>query len=117
MPSSPLAGSHFVVCGDNPLAYRIARELTRRYGEEVVVILADKLKNHGPQIAALPGVPVGEHAGLTTEAFTDAGVTVARALALVGPDDLVNFHAALRAQELNPDLRLVVAALNPARGQ
>jgi Trk K+ transport system NAD-binding subunit len=116
MPSSPLAGSHFVVCGDNPLAYRIARELTRRYGEEVVVILADKLKNHGPQIAALPGVTVREHAGLTTEAFTDAGVAVARALSLVGPDDLVNFHAALRAQELNPDLRLVVAAYNRRLG-
>jgi Trk K+ transport system NAD-binding subunit len=117
MPSSPLAGSHFVVCGDNPLAYRIARELTRRYGEEVVVILADKLANHGPQIAALPGVTVREHAGLTTEAFTDADVSVARALALVGPDDLVNFHAALRAQELNPDLRLVVAAYNRGLGE
>ena len=117
MPPSPLTGSHFVVCGDNPLAYRIARELTRRYGEDVVVILADKLKNHGPQIAALPGVTVREHAGLTTEAFTDAGVAVARALALVGPDDLANFHAALRAQELNPELRLVVAAYNRRLGE
>ena len=56
-PPPPLTGSHFVVCGDNPLAYRIARELTRRYGEDVVVILADKLKNHGPQIADLPASP------------------------------------------------------------
>jgi Trk K+ transport system NAD-binding subunit len=109
-------GSHFVVCGDNPLAYRIARELTRRYGEDVVVILADKLKNHGPQIADLPGVTVREHAGLTTEAFTDAGIASARALALVSADDLANFHAALRAQELNPELRLVVAAYNRRLG-
>ena len=116
MPPPPLTGSHFVVCGDNPLAYRIARELTRRYGEDVVVILADKLGNHGPQIAALPGVTVHEHAGLTTEAFADAGVASARAMALVGPDDLANFHAALRAQELNPDLRLVVAAYNRRLG-
>ena len=116
MPPSPLTGSHFVVCGDNPLAYRIARELTRTYGEDVVVILADKLGNHGPQIAALPGVIVREHAGLTTEAFEDAGVASARAMALVGPDDLANFHAALRAQELNPDLRLVVAAYNRRLG-
>ena len=80
------------------------------------MILADKLKNHGPQIAALPGVTVREHAGLTSEAFADAGVAAARALALVGPDDLANFHAALRAQELNPDLRLVVAAYNRRLG-
>jgi Trk K+ transport system NAD-binding subunit len=117
MPSPALmTGSHFVVCGDNPLAYRIARELTRRYGADVVVLLADKLRNHGPQIAALPGITVLEYAGLTSEAFAAAGVDSARAMALVGPDDLANFHAALRAQELNPDLRLVVAAYNRRLG-
>jgi Trk K+ transport system NAD-binding subunit len=117
MPPPPSAtGNHFIVCGDNPLAYRIARELTRRYGEEVVVLLADKLRNHGPQIAELPGVAVREHAGLTGEAFVDGGIDTARAMALVGPEDLDNFHAALRAQELNPDLRLVVAAKNRRLG-
>jgi len=111
-----MPGSHFVVCGDNPLAYRIARELTKRYGEDVVVLLADKAKNHGPRIAELPGVTVREHSALTTEAFTDADIASARAMALVSPDDLTNFHAALRAQELNPDLRLVVAAYNRRLG-
>ena len=116
MPPPSVTGSHFIVCGDNPLAYRIARELTRRYEQAVVVILADKLKNHGPQIAALPGVTVHEHAALTSEAFAGADVASARAMALVGPDDLENFHAALRAQELSPDLRLVVAAYNRRLG-
>lgn len=116
MPPPPMTGSHFIVCGDNPLAHRIASELTQRYGEEVVIVLEDKLKNHGPQIAALPGVTVREHAALTGEAFADAGIGTARALALVGTDDLGNFHAALRAQELNPDLRLVVAAYNRRLG-
>jgi Trk K+ transport system NAD-binding subunit len=111
-----MPGSHFVVCGDNPLAYRIARELTRRYGEDVVVVLADKANNHGPRIASLPGVTVREHSALTAEAFLDAGITSARAMALVSPDDLANFHAALRAQEINPDLRLVVAAYNRRLG-
>jgi Trk K+ transport system NAD-binding subunit len=117
MPPSAMPGSHFVVCGDNPLAYRIARELTRRYGEDVVVVLADKAKNHGPRIASMPGVTVREHSSLTAEAFTDAGIASARAMALVSPDDLDNFHAALRAQELNPDLRLVVAAYNRRLGE
>jgi len=116
MSPPPVTGSHFIVCGDNPLAYRIARELTDRYGQYVVVLLADKLRNHGPQIAALPGVIVREHATLTSEAFNDAGIATARAVALVGPDDLANFHGALRAQELSPELRLVVAAYNRRLG-
>jgi Trk K+ transport system NAD-binding subunit len=116
MPLPPVTGSHFIVCGDNPLAYRITRELTDRYGQYVVVLLADKLRNHGPQIAALPGVVVCEHAELTSEALADAGVSTARAMALVGPDDLANFHGALRAQELNAELRLVVAAYNRRLG-
>ena len=35
---------------------------------------------------------------------------------MVGWDDLANFHAALRAQELNPDLRIVVGADNRRLG-
>src|SRR3984957_12937323 len=116
MPVPPTTGIHLVVCGDNPLAYRIAMELTTTYGETVTVIVADRLKNNGPRISALPGVTVIEGPGLTSEAFTAAGIATARALALAGPDDLGNFHAALLAQELNPDLRLVVAAYNRRLG-
>jgi len=43
-----------------------------------------------------------------TDMFTAAGVQSARSLALLRQDDLGNFHAALRAQELNPELRLVM---------
>ena len=116
MPAPPSTGNHLIVCGDTPLAYRIARELTGRYGETVVVVLADRTKNHGPRLAALHRVTVVEHARLSGDAFTDAGVATARAAALVGWDDLENFHAALRAQELNPELRLVVSAFNRRLG-
>jgi Trk K+ transport system NAD-binding subunit len=116
MPAHPPAGNHFIVCGDSPLAYRIALELTSRYGEEVVVVLPERLKNHGPQISELPGVTVLERAELSSETFADAGVAAARALALVAQDDLGNFHAGLRAQELNPALRLVVAVFNRRLG-
>jgi Trk K+ transport system NAD-binding subunit len=123
MPAPPLTGkpssfdNHFIVCGDGPLAHRIARELTVRYGEVVVVLLPDRLKNHGPRISALPKVTVLEYAELTSEAFAAAAVAEARAVALTGPDDLANFHAALRAQELSPDIRLVVAAFNQRLGE
>ncbi len=117
MPATPPTGNHFIVCGDGPLAYRIALELTSRYGEEVLVVLADRTRNQGPFISVLPGVAVLERAKLTTETFAEAGVVSARALALVSADDVANFHAGLRAAELNPGLRLVVAAFNRRLGE
>jgi len=117
MPALPMTGNHFIVCGDGSLAYRIASELTSRYDEGVVVVLPDPAKNYGPQITALAGVTVLSHAALTSDAFVEAGIATARGLALVGSDDLVNFHAALRADELNPGLRIVVAAFNRRLGQ
>src|SRR5579864_2803716 len=109
-------GDHFIVCGDGPLAYRITQELTSRYGERVTVLLPSRRRNYGPQIGALPRVRVLEHPELSIEAFTDAGVQSARALAVVWQDDVGNLHAGLRAQELSPALRLVLAIYNRRLG-
>src|SRR6266700_2772500 len=117
MPALPPSGNHFVVCGDGPLAYRIVEELTSRYREQVTVIVPSRRKNSGPRISALPGVRVLERAELTSEAFTAAGVGSARALALLWQDDIINFHAALRAHELRPGIRLVVAVFNTRLGE
>ncbi len=117
MPALPMTGNHFIVCGDGSLAYRIASELTSRYEEDVVVVLPDPAAHYGPQITALAGVTLLSHPTLTSDAFVEAGIATARGLALVGSDDLVNFHAALRADELNPGLRIVVAAFNRRLGQ
>jgi Trk K+ transport system NAD-binding subunit len=110
-------GDHLIVCGDGPLAYRITEELTSRYGERVTVILPSRQRNHGPRLAALRGVRVLEHPELSIGAFADAGVASARALAIVWQDDVGNFHAGLRAQELNPALRLVLAIFNRRLGE
>jgi len=107
---------HLVVCGDDALAARTVEELTTRYGEYVTVILPSRLHGHGPQISQLPGVRVIERDQLTSDAFRDAYVHSARALALLHQDDLGNFHAALRAVELNPAIRLVVAIFNTSLG-
>jgi Trk K+ transport system NAD-binding subunit len=114
--AQPSPGNHLIVCGDTPLAYRISRELTRRYNETVVIVVPDRTKNHGPRMSTLPGVTVLERPELTSSALREAGVATARAAALVGWDDLANFHAALRAQELNADLRIVVGADNRRLG-
>ncbi|MGD0066315.1 MAG: NAD-binding protein [Streptosporangiaceae bacterium] len=109
-------GDHLIVCGDGPLAYRITEELTSRYDEQVTVILPSAQRNHGPQISALPGVRVLEHPELSIQAFTHADVQGARALAVLRQDDVGNLHAGLRAQELNPGLRLVLAIFNRRLG-
>ena len=116
-PSAHLSpGNHFIVCGDTPLAYRLIRELTHRYHESVIVVMPSRLQNHGPRIAAISGITVLERPELTSGALREAGVATARAAAMVAWDDLANFHAALRAQELNPDLRIVVGADNRRLG-
>ena len=109
--------SHLVVCGDDSLASRMVEELSVRYGEQVTVILPSAQRGHGPIMARLPGVRLIERADLDQHAFLAADLPSARALALLRQDDLGNFHAALRAQELNSDLRLVVAIFNTGLGE
>jgi Trk K+ transport system NAD-binding subunit len=103
---------HFVVCGDNPLAYRLVEELVTQIGDEVTVILPSIERNYGPRIASLPKVRVIEAPELSEGAFRAAGVEQASAVALVNQDDVGNIHAALRAQELNSELRLVIRFFN-----
>jgi Trk K+ transport system NAD-binding subunit len=111
-----VSDGHLVVCGDDSLTFRVAEELTKRYRERVTVILPSRQRNHGPQIDRLPGVRVIERSELTSQAFVAAEIASARALALLRQDDVGNFHAALRAQELNPGLRLVLAIFGPGLG-
>ncbi|HEY3611211.1 MAG TPA: NAD-binding protein, partial [Pseudonocardiaceae bacterium] len=106
----------FVVCGDNPLAYRLVRELVDRFGADVTVVLPNRNRNQGPNIGQLLGVSLVEAANVDDAALRAAGVVDARALALVGQDDVGNTHAALRAHELNPDLRLVIRMFNMSLG-
>jgi Trk K+ transport system NAD-binding subunit len=120
VPPVPLVAArrdHLVVCGEDALACRVIEELTTRYGQPVTVLVRSQSQGYGPRIAALPRVRVIERAELTADAFGSARVQSAQALALLGQDDLGNFHAALRAQELNPELRLVVRIFNTSLGE
>jgi Trk K+ transport system NAD-binding subunit len=117
IPPTPDGSGHLIACGDDPLTLRVVEELTARYGEQVTVIMPSARRDRGPDIARLPGVTVIEHTELDADAFTAARVQSARALALLRQDDLGNFHAALRATEVNPDLRLVLAIFNTSLGE
>jgi Trk K+ transport system NAD-binding subunit len=107
---------HLVVCGGDSLAFRLVEELTVRYGERVTVILPAADLGYGPQLARLPGVRIVERPEPDRQALLEADLGGARGLALLAQDDLGNFHAALRAQEINPALRLVISIFNTGLG-
>ena len=104
------------MCGDSPLAYRLVNELVTRFGADVTVILPHRDRNQGPQLAALPGVRLFEAAEPDDAALRAAGITEALSLALVDSDDVGNIHAALRAHDLNPEIRLVIRMFNTSLG-
>lgn len=95
----------------------MTEELTARYGLSVTAIVTSAASGHGMRMAAMPGVRVLERAELTTDTFIAAGLPDARGLAILHQDDLGNFHAALRAQELSPQIRLVIAIFNAGLGE
>jgi Trk K+ transport system NAD-binding subunit len=106
-----------IVCGDDPLAHRLVEELVDQYRVRVTVILPSRRRAHGPQIARLRSVTVIESEELDDDAFRRADLASADALALVRQDDVGNIHAALRAQEINPKLRLVIRMFNANLGE
>jgi Trk K+ transport system NAD-binding subunit len=107
---------HVIVCGDNPLTFRLVEELTIRYRVEVRVILPSRQRNRAPEIAAMANVKVVETERLDEEAFRNARIDIARAVAFLEQDDVGNIHAALRAQEIRPGIRLVVRIFNTNLG-
>jgi Trk K+ transport system NAD-binding subunit len=111
---------HFVVCGDTPLAYRLVDQLSREHGREVTAIVPSKKLNHGARLVLLAKgqsrIRIIEAAELDDDTFRSAHVEGARAVALVGPGAVGNIHAALRCQELNPDVRLVIRMSNTNLG-
>ncbi len=109
-----LAG-HIVVCGLDELGLRTLEEL-RRLGEEVVVI------------ARAPGEEFAYHARELGAALVDgsyrdesvlrrAGVPAASAMVITEDDDVGNLHAALAAQDLNPQLRIGLRMFNVELGR
>jgi Trk K+ transport system NAD-binding subunit len=103
---------HVILCGANGLASRMAEELTARYGLAVTAIVPSAADEHAARMAATPRVQLLERTELTADAFLAANLPAARGLAILNQDDLGNLHAALRAQELRPEIRLVIAIFN-----
>ena len=113
------AAPHYIVCGGNGLAYRLVHELVDNFGERVVAVLPDPAADFGPQIAALLAGGRGavvEAAQMSVEVLKEAGAPTALGIALVDGEDQANIHNALRAQELNPRMRIVMRFSNQRLG-
>ena len=108
---------HFVVCGADALVYTVAEELANAgHRIRLTVIVPAELRADVPDPATLRGVRVIRADRLDERTFRSAGLAGAAALALVMPDDVVNLHAALCAQAVEPDLRLVIRMFNTGLG-
>jgi Trk K+ transport system NAD-binding subunit len=108
---------HFVVCGSDALIYTLAEEIaTTAQRIRLTVIVPTTLRSDVPDLAELRGVRVIRADRLDERTFRAAGLAGAEALALVMPDDVINLHAALCAQAVEPDLRLVIRMFNSGLG-
>jgi Trk K+ transport system NAD-binding subunit len=101
---------HVVLCGLDGLGLRTFEEL-RKLGEDVVVIAptaSDGFAGH----ARAQGATIVEGSYREEAMLRAAGVDRARALVIVESNDVGNIHAALAAQEINPELRIVLRIFN-----
>jgi Trk K+ transport system NAD-binding subunit len=110
------SADHIIICGANALASRMAEELTARYGLAVTAIVSSADSEPASRMRSMPGVRLLERARLDRDAFADAGLPGARGLAILDEDDLGNVQAAMRAQEVRPGIRLVIAIFNVGLG-
>ncbi|MFC7756985.1 NAD-binding protein [Catellatospora bangladeshensis] len=109
--------NHFVVNGADGLAYRLAEQLTTRYGVDVVVLMTPDQKRDARDFAELPRVRVVVVDRVDERALVKADLATALGLALAVQDDVGNIHVALQARELVPGLRLVVRMYNSHLGR
>ncbi|WP_162907262.1 NAD-binding protein [Allorhizocola rhizosphaerae] len=110
-------GGHFVINGSDGLAYRLADQLCRRYGADVVVLMTKQEHRAARDFTELPRVRLVVVERVDEKALIKADVATASGLALTVQDDVGNIHVALQARELAPKLRIVVRMYNTHLGQ
>lgn len=110
-------GRHFVINGSDGLAYRLADQLARRYGADVVVLMTRAEHRVARDFSELPRVRLVIVERIDEKALLKANVADAAGLALTVQDDVGNIHVALQARELAPKLRVVVRMYNTHLGQ
>ena len=115
--SDPMAtlDQHVVVVGADNTTVRLVEELTRA-GEQLVVVTPSSAPVHlTSDIAALGGrLMVADH--VREPELRRAGIERAKAVVILGDDDVQALRVALVVEELTPGLRLVIEMANPQLG-
>ncbi|RKN38923.1 potassium channel protein [Micromonospora endolithica] len=108
----PDVRTHYVICGQDPLAYWVVRALLATEVPagrlRITLVVPERRRSEGPDGRDIEGVDVIRADRLDEATFRRAGLVGADGLALLHQDDVGNMHAALCAQEVEPRLRLVV---------
>lgn len=101
---------HTIICGFGRIGQTIARELEKA-GQPFIVL--DRETDRIAQAEAAGYLTIEGDAG-EEEVLSRAHVDTARNLAAVLPNDMVNVFITLTARNMNPGLRIIARAENPA---
>ncbi|MDR3506439.1 MAG: potassium channel protein [Caulobacteraceae bacterium] len=103
---------HVIVCGFGRIGVMLAQELTRGRAEFVILEREDKRYNEARDMGYLC-----VQGDATDEAYLlAAGVSRARVLATVLPNDAANVFITLSARNLNPKLQIIARGEAPSTG-
>src|SRR4029453_3138855 len=98
----------------NPLAEGVSSPGQRI---RLTFVVPQPMRSDVPDLTRLRGVRVVPVERLDEDTFRSVGLTGADALGLVLPDDVLNLHAALCPQAVEPNVRLVMRLANTTLGQ
>lgn len=120
MPQLPLRRSrpgHLIVCGSTPLAFRLVEELSKRFAENVTLVMPPTKRTDRRRLSLPSNVRVIEAVTVDADALRAASIETARAIAVVNQDDVGNIHVGMRARDLNHEVRLVLHFFNTRLGR
>ncbi|MHA1214786.1 MAG: potassium channel family protein [Candidatus Hodarchaeales archaeon] len=101
--------NHTILVGLGNVGTRVLEELvTEKIPTVVITMESEKHSEFIEQMLTNPDVAVVFGDASEKKVLQEANITKARALLVVTNDDLVNFRIAVKAKEMNPNLRTVI---------
>ncbi|HEX8600609.1 MAG TPA: NAD-binding protein [Chloroflexia bacterium] len=106
---------HVVLCGLDGLGLRTLEEL-HQLGEDVVIVAHTPPETFVQRVHELGATLISGNQW-EEPVLRQAGVMSARAIILTDKDDVANLHAGLVAQDLNPNIPIILHMFNMELGQ
>ena len=110
------AARHVVVVGADTTCVRLVEELVRA-GEQLVVIAHGPRGQEAVEDLSSLGATVLTTSAVRIADLQRAQVTLAKAVVILGDDDVFAVRVALAIEELVPDIRFVIEMSNPNIGR